>query len=246
MPNIERIYPEALDPRRPNDEAILAVHLERYRYAAAHASGARILDMACGCGYGSALLAEANPDKAVVGVDIDPDAIAYARVHYRLPNLAFVCADAARFSDADKFDTIVSLETIEHLPAPPALVERYVALLASAGQIIASVPITPTKDGNPYHLHDFTRRSFFSLFRRQGLAPHDAFEQIQWWQFKGLFAAGNTTQDRSEGVGRTVAQYYLQHPAYLFSRLYSMGRHGFSNRYLTCVFKPVDTQPTCP
>lgn len=236
MQTIERIYPHQLDPLRPDDEATLQIHLERYRYAAAHLNGTRILDMACGCGYGTALLAEKNPDKTVVGVDIDAEAIAYARAHYHLPNLTYVCADAVTFDPDNKFETIVSLETIEHLPAPRALIARCNALLTDAGHIIASVPITPTRDGNPYHLHDFSKRSFVALFRPHGLKPQDDFEQIQWWQFKGLFAAKNTTPHRSEGVGRAVVKYYRQHPAYLLARIYSMLRYGFSNRYLTCIF----------
>jgi hypothetical protein len=63
-------------------------------------------------------------------------------------------------------------------------------------------------------------------------------EQIQGWQFKGLFSkqADTQKQHRCEGVGNAVLLYYCRHPLYLFNRLYSMLRYGFNNRYLTCVF----------
>lgn len=239
MHSIERIYPPDLDPASPGDQNALRIHLERYEFAARHLRGEQVLDMACGCGYGSALLAERHPDKQVTGVDIDPAAIAYAHQHYQLPNLRYVCADAESFAATQRFDSIVSLETIEHLPNPRQLVANYARLLAAGGRVIASVPITPTLDGNPHHLHDFSRRSFLALFRHHRLRPDtQELEQIQWWQFRGLFSRrpDHAKRHRSEGVGNAVLNYYRRHPTYLLARLASMLRYGFSNRYLTCLF----------
>ena len=239
MHSIERIYPPDLDPASPGDQNTLHIHLERYEFAAHHLRGEQVLDMACGCGYGSALLAERHPDKQVTGVDIDPAAIAYARQHYQLPNLRYVCADAESFAATQCFDSIVSLETIEHLPNPRQLVANYARLLAAGGRVIAPVPITPTLDGNPHHLHDFSRRSFLALFRHHRLRPAtQELEQIQWWQFRGLFSRrpDHAKRHRSEGVGNAVLNYYRRHPTYLLARLASMLRYGFSNRYLTCLF----------
>ena len=238
MHSIERIYPKDLDPHSAADSETLRIHLERYAFAAEHLSGERVLDMACGCGYGTALLAERHPDKQVTGVDIDPAAIAYARQHYRLPNLRYVCADAECFEAEDGFDSIVSLETIEHLPHPSRLIANYARLLTERGRVIASVPITPTLDGNPHHLHDFSRRSFLALFRGQRLCAVQQLEQVQPWQFRGLFSRrrDHAKRHRSEGVGNAVLSYYRAHPWYLFARLAAMLRYGFSNRYLTCLF----------
>ncbi|MBC9249333.1 hypothetical protein A9179_03475 [Pseudomonas alcaligenes] len=244
MHSIERIYPKDFDPHSQDDQHTLRIHLERYEFAAVHLHGPRVLDMACGCGYGTALLAERHPDKLVTGVDIDPAAITYAQQHYQLPNLRYVCADAEQFADSTPFDSIVSLETIEHLPRPQQLIANYARLLGSGGRVIASVPITPTLDGNPHHLHDFSRRSFLALFGQHGLQAQQHLEQIQWWQFKGLFSRrpDKAKQHRSEGVGNAVLLYYRQHPLYLFARLAAMLRYGFSNRYLTCLFTPSKLQ----
>jgi 2-polyprenyl-3-methyl-5-hydroxy-6-metoxy-1,4-benzoquinol methylase len=240
MQTIERIYPKQLDRNNEDDRNTLDIHMMRYEFAAALLSGERVLDMACGCGYGSALLAEKNPDKIVIGIDKDPEAIRYAHANYCLPNLSYLCADAETFRDPLKFGTIVSLETIEHLPRPQVLVANYARLLEPAGQIIASVPITPTMDGNPHHLHDFTKRSFFALFKSHGLLPHQEFMQVQHWQFKGLFSRKPAKQHRSEGVGLSVIEYYLKHPLYIVARTVSILRYGLSNRYLTCLFRGVE------
>lgn len=239
MHTLERIYPLQMDEQLPADQATLDLHMQRYQFASQSLQGQRVLDMACGCGYGSALLAEQNPDKQITGIDIDPAAIAYAQQHYQLPNLSYHCANAETFADSQGFDSIVSLETIEHLPDPVRLVQNYARLLAKGGRIIASVPTTPTLDGNPHHLHDFSPRSFFALFRRHGLRPQERFEQIQRWEFSGLFkkpVKKEARQHRSEGVGNAVLAYYRNHPLYLFKRLWSILRYGPSNRYLTCRF----------
>lgn len=73
--SLERLVPEALDPRDDTGQATLALHLERYRFAASKLRPGRVLDLACGVGYGSAILGE-RPDVTVVGVDVAPDAIA--------------------------------------------------------------------------------------------------------------------------------------------------------------------------
>ena len=237
--SIERLYPPDLDPANPADQASLDIHLQRYEFAARHLAGSRVLDMAGGCGYGTALLAERHPDKQIIGVDIDPEAIAYASRHYQRANLHYVCANAESFSAEPGFDSIVSLETIEHLPSPQRLVANFARLLAHDGRVIASVPITPTLDGNPHHLHDFSRRSLLALFRQQHLYPEPAeLEQIQPWQFRGLFSKrpDHSKQHRSEGVGNAVLGYYRQHPSYLLKRLAAILRYGFGNRYLTCLF----------
>ena len=80
--------------------------------------------------------------------------------------------------------------------------------------------------------------SFARLFSRHGLRPHERFEQIQRWEFSGLFKRPEKAarQHRSEGVGNAVLAYYRSHPFYLFRRLWSILRYGPSNRYLTCRF----------
>ncbi|SHM27784.1 class I SAM-dependent methyltransferase [Phytopseudomonas punonensis] len=238
MHTLERIYPLKMDERLAADQATLDLHMQRYAFASGLLSGERVLDMACGCGYGSALLAEQNPDKQITGIDIDPEAIAYAQANYQRDNLRYLCANAETFADSLGFDSIVSLETIEHLPNPQRLVDNYASLLAKGGRIIASVPTTPTLDGNPHHLHDFSPRSFYALFRRHGLTPKERYEQIQRWEFSGLFKKGKkeAREHRSEGVGNAVLGYYRRHPLYLLKRLFSILRYGPSNRYLTCRF----------
>jgi 2-polyprenyl-3-methyl-5-hydroxy-6-metoxy-1,4-benzoquinol methylase len=96
----------------------LAIHLQSYQFAAANLYGLRVLDRACGCGYGTYLLAEQNPDKQVTGVDIDPAAIRYAELNYQLPNLNYRCADAQTFSAEQRCSHPRTALTCDNRPQP--------------------------------------------------------------------------------------------------------------------------------
>lgn len=235
--SLERIYPDVLAAGHVSDQKVLDLHLERYRFAAQHLKGKRVLDMACGCGYGSALLAETEPDLQFVGVDVDASAVAYGQQHYQASNLQFLQHDAMTFEDTEGFDVIVSLETIEHLVDPKNFVKRFPGLLKPGGRVIASVPTTPTVDGNPHHLHDFTRNSFKKMMKEAGFSQDVSFEQIQKWVMAGLFSGnGDQKPTRTQEAKNNVMKYYLKKPWALGSRIWSICRYGLANRYLTAVF----------
>ncbi len=111
-------------------------HWHRYAFASGIAGGKRVLDAACGEGYGSALLSRVATD--VVGVDIDPATVAHARASYAgLPRLRFEQADAAALEFAPaSFDLVVSFETLEHLQAHEELVRGFARVLTADGTLV--------------------------------------------------------------------------------------------------------------
>ena len=233
---LERFYP---DFQSKDDEVLggetLELHFERYRFAAKHLKGPRVLDCSCGVGYGTALMAEETGDDVrFVGADVSDEAIAYARERYAHPRIEFIQADGCTLSDEEGFDTIVTLETIEHVPDYRAFVANLVTLLKPDGRIIASVPYTPSVDGNPHHLHDFTRGSFGRLFRRHGFVEGEVLLQVQ--PFKPVKTVIKREEARSRDIRRDLPAYYLRHPWAVIKRLWSTLRYGFTNRYITAVW----------
>src|SRR5215216_5058132 len=103
----ERMVPSLLNE-------IAVEHLARYAFCMSLVKGKKILDMACGEGYGSYLLSKIAAE--VKGVDIDESTVFHAAANYHTSNLSFIQGDAADLPFGDKyFDVIISFETIEHL-----------------------------------------------------------------------------------------------------------------------------------
>jgi len=228
--SLERLVPTALDPADAAAQATLALHVERYAWAAAAAKPGRLLDCACGVGYGTAILLREAKVTAALGVDVSPDAIAHASATYGGPRVRFVACDALALDDAEGFDTIVSLETIEHVADPERLVAKFASLLRPGGRLVASVPTTPSVDLNPHHLHDFTAASFRALGARHGLRERDAFLQVQRLGLGSAWRGRRFTQAK---LRPNLPGYYASHPGAFARRVATTLRHGLANHYLT-------------
>ena len=115
----ERFYPDGFMP-----PWVRYQHLERYRWAAKLVAGKRVLDVACGTGYGTALLANAGAAQ-VDGFDCSPEAVAFAKQTWALPNISFGVAITDRLPVADgSYDCYVSFETIEHVEDDDCALDR--------------------------------------------------------------------------------------------------------------------------
>jgi SAM-dependent methyltransferase len=166
----ERLIPGQVDVDLLNE------HMARYTFAARLARGKRVLDAGCGAGYGSAELA--HTAASVVGVDVAPEALDYARANYRLPNLSFVQASCASLPHPDSsFDLVVAFEVIEHLENFSALLLEARRVLAPNGQFIVSTPnklyYTESRGpegANPFHVHEFEFDEFRSELKH--VFPH--------------------------------------------------------------------------
>ena len=174
-------------------------HLIRYHWAVAvlgERRPARILDVACGDGYGSALLAAALPEATVVGIDHDTEAIRRARDRYRQPNVSFRAGDVQRWSDtigADQHDAIVSFDTIEHVAHRELMLLGLVDHLDPDGALLLSTPSARStvalEPSWRFHrieysapvLHDLMRRYFrVVLTPDEGTLPEaEIFDQLE-------------------------------------------------------------------
>ncbi len=199
--SLERIIPALLEHEGVTGRPTLELHLMRYRFAIEHLQPGRVLDIACGVGYGTKLLSGADVIQAAIGVDISVDAIEYARSQYGHDGIKFVTANALEFTDTSGFENIVSLETIEHVPDPRAFLAHLVSLLKSNGILVGSVPISPSVDANPHHRTDFTAESFRKISRILGLVELDSLYQDQSYD---PIAILRRKEKRSSGIRRSM------------------------------------------
>jgi 2-polyprenyl-3-methyl-5-hydroxy-6-metoxy-1,4-benzoquinol methylase len=145
-------------------------HLAVYEWIAARVGGLDVLDMACGEGYGSEMLARSAA--SVVGVDGNPEAHEHARLRYTRPGLSFEWGAVETFGEPGSFDAVVFLQTIEHVVDPVAVLAHFRALLASGGvayistpNVLKLAPAGAAKSDNPWHLREYRAEEFGSLCR---------------------------------------------------------------------------------
>jgi len=145
-------------------------HLHRYALACALAKGKRVLDIACGEGYGADLLARAASQ--VIGVDLDVGTIAHARTKYRRRNLRFLKGSCTEIPCEDgSVDLVASFETIEHISEHARFLSEIKRVLAPGGILAISSP-DKTEYGkvsgsaNPFHEVELKHTEFVRLIRR--------------------------------------------------------------------------------
>lgn len=157
---------ERLDPRSSPwyGRKLILEHTERYRFAGKQVKQKTVVELGCGTGYGSTILAQAGAKK-VIALDISAEAIAYAKKHFADKRIDYVISRAEKTGLEDNFaDIVVSFETIEHLKEPAQFVAEALRILKPGGSLILSTPNRETSFGdNPYHLQEFTVGELDSL-----------------------------------------------------------------------------------
>jgi SAM-dependent methyltransferase len=194
----ERMVPEAADT------FTFWEHIYRYAFACPLVAGKRVLDIACGEGYGAAALRSAGAS-SVIGVDISEEACLHAHQKYGIETRV---GGAEQIPLPDRsIDVIVSFETIEHVRNPARFVDECARVLASGGRLLVSTPnkdvySAPGKPLNPFHCSEMTEREFLALlaarFRRVRLYSQRP-QSAAWWSPRLL---ASETLPRVRGVAR--------------------------------------------
>ncbi len=178
-------------------------HLVVYEWIATRVAGLRVVDMACGEGYGSDVLARTAA--SVVGVDANPEAHEHARRRYTRANLRFARELVTTF--AERADAVVFLQTIEHLEQPGAALEHFRSLLPRSGaglresagvfvstpNVLTLAPKGAPRSDNPWHVHEYRREEFerlcrehfasvelYGLFHARKLRAHELALRLGW------------------------------------------------------------------
>jgi cyclopropane fatty-acyl-phospholipid synthase-like methyltransferase len=154
----------------------------------------RVLDIACGAGYGSFMMAQALPNAEIIGGDYDQRAIDYAKQTYQLSNLRYFQADVVTWKSSEEkslqqFDAITSFDTIEHLLHREIALLRMAENLSDNGALLLSTPSgRPQSTLNPaweHHKIEYSYSDLYSLLKRffSNVIPpqHPDFRGSQVW-----------------------------------------------------------------
>ena len=153
----ERVHPNYPDWNFLN-------HLRVYQFIEQFVSGKRVLDVGCGTGYGTALLAKSA--KSIVGIDISERTIRGNQKRY--PGIDFQTMDAheLKFPDAS-LDFIVSTENFEHLSDQAKHLAELRRVLSEDGiAFIATPNPEQTTKKNPYHTKETSYSELCELLPR--------------------------------------------------------------------------------
>jgi SAM-dependent methyltransferase len=193
-------------------------HLERYRFARDQLSaGQRALDIACGVGYGVAMLLERGCE--AVGADYDLELVTQARTIWQHNGFVQVDALEAAFQTGS-FDAVVSFETIEHVSDDRRFLLEIDRVLRPGGTLIVSTPNIRYTTHPPYHRKEYEPEEFYELIRQH-------FSQVEC--YGNYFTLSDRLQDlwrwrvHARGVdllarigARSVLRRILRHRRALF------------------------------
>lgn len=210
-------------------------HYHRYAFVKRLVKGKRVLDAACGEGYGSDILSQYA--KQVTGIDIDTKSITHAQVRYKKENLDFINESVTQLPCADNtFDVIVSFETLEHLEQQQEMLCEFNRVLKDDGLLIISTPdkklySDETGFDNEYHVKELYKSEFKNLL--------DQHWKAQSWYAQAM--CFNSILEKIDSKDRQYStdilnQELIQHDMSLLIPMY----------YVVIVSKDIKNLPNTP
>jgi ubiquinone/menaquinone biosynthesis C-methylase UbiE len=170
-------------------------HLHRYAIATKIAMHKKVLDVACGEGYGANLLAETAA--SIDGVDNSTEIIKRAKDKYKKQNLQFSVADVSRLPfPENQFDVVVSFETLEHVQDHDKMLGEIKRVLHQDGILIISTPDKrfyndATGFINPHHVHELYEDELRGLLS-------SLFKNIRFFYQRSAFGSVMLNENNSE------------------------------------------------
>jgi ubiquinone/menaquinone biosynthesis C-methylase UbiE len=176
-------------------------HWHRYHFATRWAKGKRVLDIACGEGYGSALLARHAAQ--VTGVDVSPQAVDHAkRAYAALSNAQFLNGSCTAIPLPDKsVDVAISFETLEHIHEQEEFLAELDRVLEPGGVLLISCPnkaeyTDKRHTENEFHVKELYRPELDALIRKR-------FAHATWYGQKPSFFSV-IAPEAAAGAGEVV------------------------------------------
>ncbi|MFN5459040.1 MAG: class I SAM-dependent methyltransferase [Bacteroidota bacterium] len=208
MSKVEEDVVERVVPDTESWDQFGLEHEQRYQFFSSYVKNKKVLDAACGTGYGSSLLHLLGGAKSVLGIDVSPEALDYAK-RYLATHVSFKNHDCMKIDQLnEKFDVVISFETIEHLSQPEEFIFKVCSVLEPGGIFICSTPNKERLSGagniNPFHPSELSFHEFESAFEK-------------YFNISGIYHQSETVQysrylelkhNNSKVGGRSAAYFF--------------------------------------
>ena len=194
---------QELERFEPTEEGgrIAYEHLHRYAICREQVAGQRVLDVACGAGYGTNILAQVAAE--ATGLDIDAAAVRKAKRKYRRSNIKFVAGDCYDMPfEAGSFDVVVANEMIEHIDDHDRFIDEVKRVLRPGGSLLVSTPNKPVynryKEPNVFHVSEMDIPEFHDLLEHY-------FEHVRFIGLRMALVSAGYDLDRNDQASNLAA-----------------------------------------
>jgi SAM-dependent methyltransferase len=171
-------------PDVPEENYWYRRHLVVYEWIAARIGGMKVVDLACGEGYGSEVLSRTAAE--VIGVDANPEAFAHASAKYSSETVSFRRELVESFDEPR--DAVVFLQTIEHIADPGPLLDGFARIAPvsyiSTPNLLTLAPEGAEKSDNPWHVKEYRLEEYRAL-----LEPHFSRVEVYGLSYTGKLKA---------------------------------------------------------
>jgi SAM-dependent methyltransferase len=158
-------------PGIPEENYWFRRHEAAYLWAEPLVTGRTVLEVGCGEGYGTALLARSA--RQIVGIDYDAITASHAAARY--PRARFVRANLAALpAPSESVDLVATLQVIEHVWNHGEFVRECLRVLRPGGLLLVTTPnrltFSPGLETpiNPFHTKEFTAAELMDLLSANG------------------------------------------------------------------------------
>lgn len=185
---------ERMIPEHHKGGLIYAEHYTRYLSSCDLVDGKEVLDIACGSGYGTKMLAARA--KKVYGVDVDAPTVQYAKENFAASNITYSVGDGAAIPLKDNsIDVVVTFETIEHIADYERFLDEVQRVLRPDGVILVSTPNdVEYAEGNDFHAHEFKKEELVKTLKKRFRYAEEYYQAT--WKY---VAIGREKYFKAEG-----------------------------------------------
>jgi cyclopropane fatty-acyl-phospholipid synthase-like methyltransferase len=143
-------------------------HKQRYEFAIDYVRGKRVADIACGCGYGSYIMADVAAH--VDGYDIEAGVISHANAYFSKDNVNYYCNKPLR---KEQYDVVISFETLEHMSEQDGdmFLSNLYQGLVDGGYLLLSTPLNRTQfkhNVTPFHVREYDHEELLLKLKKAG------------------------------------------------------------------------------